>query len=453
MRPVGARYTRGPPGPPPPRSWLTSSTHAPKHLRDRAKAGGAAERVTPDRLDRLPGVEFPATSSLLHRCLKAIAANWKWHVHYDQYYLAGVPVRIKALLLSYIAVYGEAGSLDIDGLRRIFLDENELAGATGSEELTYLDLSGAVGQGLTFRQLDHYFSDPAAASAVQQQQQQQQQQPTTPIPSRPLDSWDSEEPDPATGIPPPLRTTRFPNLTALSLAHPSTTVTASASWPRLLHFATAHLATLTHLSLAFWPPPALTPHANAKITTTASPYAPVPVSYGCSDFYSAAYGADDDWSEAAGVLMRLSRATYCLKSLDLEGCGTWLPALRWEGEGGGGGGGVEWCGGWRGVERVRVQAGLVPGGMEVLNGGEEGGGAQKGDTGVVTKRESQMETEWWDVEEERRKYYAQKEVLAWDQVRIQGEAVEAWVRKKRRLVGGLQIEFETGCVRRRYDRE
>lgn len=391
--------------------------------------------MAPDRLDRLPGLEFPATSSLLHCCLKVIAANWKWHLNYDQYYLAGVPVRVKALLLSYIAVYGEAGSLDIDGLRRIFLDESELAGATGSEELTHLDLSGAVGASLTFRQLDHYFSDPTVSAVPQRQQQQP---PTTPIPPRPLDSWDSD-PDPTTGIPPPLRTTRFPNLTALSLSHPPTS--ASASWPRLLHFATAHLATLTHLSLAFWPPPALTPHANAKITTTASPYAPAPVSYGCSDFYGATYGADDDWSEAAGVLMRLSRATYCLKSLDLEGCGAWLPALRWEG--GEGGGGVEWCGGWRGVERVRVQAGWVPGGMEGLTGGEEGGGAGMGDTGVAAKRESQMETEWWDVEEERRKYYAQKEVLAWDRVRIQGEAVEAWVRKKRRLVGGLQIDFET----------
>lgn len=91
---------------------------------------------------------------------------------------------------------------------------------------------------------------------------------------------------------------------------------------------------------------------------------------------------------------------------------------------------------------MRVQAGWVPGGMDGLIGGE-GGGAGMGVMGVVAKRESQMETEWWDVEEERRKYYAQKEVLAWDRVRIQGEAVEAWVRKKRRLVGGLQIHFET----------
>lgn len=138
--------------------------------------------------------------------------------------------------------------------------------------------------------------------------------------------------------------------------------------------------------------------------------------------------------------MRLSRATYCLKSLDLEGCGAWLPALKWEGKGGGGG--VEWCGGWRGVERVRVQAGWIPERVEIL-ADEEEGGAGKGDIG------RQTEPGWFDVEDERRKYYAQKEVLAWARVRIQGKAVEAWVRKKRRLVGGLRIKFETdsGCGR------
>jgi len=294
--------------------------------------------VAPDRLDRLPGTELPEKSSLLHQCLKAIAADWKWHVNYDQYYLAGMPVRVKAMLLSYIAVYGDGESLDIDGLRTVFLDETELDGATGSEDITRLDLSGAMGQPLTFKQLDQYFtkSDP---SANHRPPTTPSQGPLYPPPSPTLDSWESAaEADPSTSIPQPLQTTRFPNLTSLSLSHPSPTT----SWPRLLHFATAHLATLTHLSLAFWPAPALTPNANAKITTTSSPYSPAAVSYGCSDFYSAAYGADDDWSEAAGVLMRLSRATYCLKSLDLEGCGAWLPALKWEGKGGGGG--VEWCG-------------------------------------------------------------------------------------------------------------
>lgn len=443
MRPVGSRRVRGPPGPPPPRSWLTSSIHAPKHLRDRARAG-AAEHAAPDRLDRLPGVALPDTSSLLHRCLKAIARDWKWHVNYNQYYLASTPVRIKAVLLSYIAVYGDNESLDIDGLRTLFLDESELDGATGSEDLTHLDLSGAMGQPLTFKQLDLYFSNSAPFPSPHTQPPSTPNRSPSHAPApQPLESWDSNEADPTTSLPPTIHTTRFPTLTSLSLSHPSPSTTAM--WPRLLHFASAHLATLTHLSLAYWPTPALTPHANAKITTTSSPYSPASVSYGCSDFYGAAYGADDDWSEAAGVLMRLSRATYCLESLDLEGCGGWLGALRWEadGEGGGAGGGVEWCGGWRGVERVVVKAGWMPERVDFLTG-EEGRGV--GDGSGRSRKGGATEMEGWDVEDERRKYYAQQEVLAWDRVRIQGKAVEAWVRKKRRMVGGLRIEFETDGV-------
>lgn len=146
--------------------------------------------------------------------------------------------------------------------------------------------------------------------------------------------------------------------------------------------------------------------------------------------------------------MRLSRATYCLKSLDLEGCGGWLGALKWEGDWeGGGGGGVEWCGGWRGLERVRVRSGWVPeGGLDVLSG-VEGRGAGNGKDKKGGGTETGTETEWWDVEDERRKYYAQQELLAWDRVRVLGKGVEAWVRKKRRAVGGLRIDFETDSAR------
>ncbi|KAI9866218.1 MAG: hypothetical protein M1830_006017, partial [Pleopsidium flavum] len=226
MRPVGGRSVRGPAGPAPPRSWLTSSIHAPKHLRDRARAG-AAQRMVPDRLDRLPGAKIPDKSSLLHHCLKAIASNWKWHVEYDQYYLATMPVTMKETLLSYIAVYGDG--LDIDGLRTLFLDDTELEGATGSEDVKYLDLSGSVGQPLTFRQLDQYFTKSA---------------PTPSQPAPPPNDIDSWETLASTPVSPPLNPTPFLSLTHLSLSHPFPTT----SWPRFLAFA-PHLATLTHLSL------------------------------------------------------------------------------------------------------------------------------------------------------------------------------------------------------------
>jgi len=406
---------RGPPGPAPPKSWLTSSIHAPKHLRDRARVA-AAQRAAPDRLDRLPGSNIPDKSSLLHHCLKAIARDWKWHVEYDQYYLATMPVTVKATLLSYIAVYSDGDGLDIDGLRTLFLDDTELHGATGSEEIKHLDLAGSVGQSITFKQLEQYFAN---CTSTPEHPPPPPQAPATDE----IDSWEAEA---DTILSQPLHTSRFPNLTHLSLSHPSPTT----SWPRFLAFA-PHLATLTHLSLAYWPTPCLTP--NAKTTTTSSKYSPS-VSYGCSNFYSASEG---DWSEAAGVLMRLSRATYCLKWLDLEGCGEWLAALKWEGESGGG---VEWCGGWRGMETVRVHAGWIPEDMVSLTVCDE----REGGKGTKTQYHTPegAESLGWDVEDERRKYHMRQDVIAWQQVHTEARAVEAWVRSKRRLIGGLRITFE-----------
>lgn len=432
MRPIGSRGARGPPGPPPPRSWLSSSVHAPEHLRNLASEW-ATGSASPDRLARLPDAHFPDNRSLLHLCLKRLAQNWPWHLSYDQYYLALMPVKLKATLLSYIAFYCDDASLDIDGLRTLFLDEDQLDGATGCEDLTHLDLAASLGRSITFRQLDQFFTRAVHPCDPQ---------PSSPAPdtfaSEALESWDlaaecAPSPAPAmanTIIPRGLAPSRLPNLTHLSLSHPPSTI----SWPRLLAFATVHLATLTHLSLAYWPVPSLTPNANSRAATTSNKYTSGSVAYGCSDFYSSDSG---DWSEAAGILMRLSRATYCLKWLDLEGCGTWLEALRWEAEDGAGGGGPEWCGGWRGVEVVRAHtgvpvdgrrlriAGISPSAAEAVRmGNEQVAGSARG-----------LQAYDWDVEEERKKYYEVKTLMALDQLRVEAQTVEAFVRKKRRSAG------------------
>ncbi|KAF2647938.1 hypothetical protein K491DRAFT_671419 [Lophiostoma macrostomum CBS 122681] len=52
------------------------------------------------------------------------------------------------------------------------------------------------------------------------------------------------------------------------------------------------------------------------------------VALGGSHFYSE---LDGDWHEAANILRRLSKNTYCLQWLDLEGC-AWIQALTWEPE-------------------------------------------------------------------------------------------------------------------------
>ncbi|KAI5284102.1 hypothetical protein KEM54_001595, partial [Ascosphaera aggregata] len=140
---------------------------------------------------------------------------------------------------------------------------------------------------------------------------------------------------------------------------------------------------LTHLSLAYWPPPTLTP--NALQSRIRHPTANgVSLQYGGTDIYSA-YEAD--WSEAASILNRMSKATYCLKWLDLEGCMDWVDALTYgysgtftpisDSESSGaedgdfdldelglvvknGRVGPEWNGSWRLLEYLRLSVGWDP---------------------------------------------------------------------------------------------
>ncbi|KAI9837777.1 MAG: hypothetical protein M1819_006711 [Sarea resinae] len=343
LRATGApgRAMRRPPGPPPPRSWLTSM-HAPRELREEERERQMRlQTAMPHSLGRLPDARVPAKRSLLHQAMKALARDWEWHMHYDQHYLATLPVDLKATLLSYITVFGPDIGVGIEGLRTLFLTQDELPGATGSEELTHLDLSVAIGRSITFKQLDAYLSlSPSLATS------------TATLTLDSATSWETEADlfSTKTALPASLPTPRFPSLTHLSLSHPPPTI----SWPRLLAFM-PHLATLTHLSLAHWPAPSLTP--NARTTTVSSKYSPSSLSYSGTGFYAA---LDGDWREAAGILRRLSRATYCLRWLDLDGCQAWWGALGFGLEDDEG---PEWNGGWRRVEFVGLSQGWVPAGV------------------------------------------------------------------------------------------
>lgn len=133
------------------------------------------------------------------------------------------------------------------------------------------------------------------------------------------ESWEEEAGDSAHS--PPLLTAALPtpyfsNLSRLSLARP----TAWASWSELLKIS-PNLNKITHLSLAYWPRPSITP--NAATTSMVSNV--TTVSLGGSHFYS---DLDDDWHEATNILRRFSANTYSLQWLDLEGC-NWLKALSW----------------------------------------------------------------------------------------------------------------------------
>ena len=317
MRISGGRRAGGPAGPAAPKSWLTQ--------RNMADQGSSLTtgRVANRHLGCLPGAYLPNRQSLEHLALKALARNWEWHQEYDQFYLATLPRRFKETLLSYIATYNDQG-IDCEGLRILFLDETELEGATGCESITHLDLGTAVGRALKSKELKDVFTKKPTFNDTAATGQDD-------IP----ESWE-EDMTPAT----PLSTARFPNLTHLSLSHP-----AVASWKGLLALS-PHLATLTHLSLAYWPTPSITP--NSKTAYRESPAGNI--DYGASNFYSY---SDGDLSEASHILRRLSRATYCLRWLDFTGCSDWIEALgRMDGP--------EWHGAWRGVEDIKIGQGWIP---------------------------------------------------------------------------------------------
>ena len=274
----------------------------------------------------LPGLKLPEKKSLLDMTLKALAQNWPWHQEYDQFYLATLPIRHKEALISYIA-FCHPQSLDIKGLELLFLDDEELEDATGSESVTHLDFASSIGYAIKLKDIPGFFTKKQQVSGEKRDPLQHVDVP---------ESWDR----PSSTIPASISVLRFPSLTHLSFAH-----AAEPSWKQLLGLS-PHLATITHLSLACWPIPSLIPNAITAYRETPAGN----VDYGASNFYSL---FDGDLAEAASVLRRLSKATYCLRWLDLTGCGDWLQALVWED-------GADWCGAWRGMETVKIGQGWLP---------------------------------------------------------------------------------------------
>ncbi|MCJ1388255.1 hypothetical protein MMC18_001100 [Xylographa bjoerkii] len=388
------RRQRGPAGPPPPRSWLVDSIHAPKSLRSGLASAESAHNVS-RRLDCLPGIYLPDEHTLMHQTLKSMAKNWAWHTEYDQYYLATLPELLKQALLAYISVYSPR-PMTRSTLELVFLDETTLEDATGSDAITHLDLSGAA----IFKDLSKIFEKqpPIPTSAEE----------SISVP----DTWDTSSIASLS-----ITTACFPALTHLSLAH-----NPSPSWRSLLS-ALPHFRTLTHLSLAYWPVPSLTP--NAKTATLSSPAGSV--QYGASDFYSA---SDGDWSEAAGILRRLGRGTLCLKWLDLEGCTEWIGALGWTDSEGGGG--VDWTGAWKGLETVRCGQDWVPQRLE-----------NQTDAGQTAKQDLYNESRHadWNVEFERKRYRERLAKEAWIARETEVRRVEAQVGTRRRGKAG-RVVFE-----------
>ncbi|KAK5018479.1 Lyso-phosphatidylcholine acyltransferase [Cryomyces antarcticus] len=370
---------RAPAGPAAPRSWLEGSAskdeasasmmasiHSPQHLKDtRRKVESMAQdhvvRTRPNLEPRscCDGVREASHtaggSSLVHQVLKTMAVNWDFIVEYEQHNLATLPIPLKESLISHLTFYGPDEGVDIHSLKTLFLSAEELPNATGCRDITRLNLSSLVGWGFSLSQLTKYCTitrdtglrkksrlasnkedieisgrntglEPSDtdASLLSGKFQAVSTAHTNSV----AESWEDELEEVASPLQSIRSTFRLPNLTHLYLANPG----PSASWADLLSIST-HLSTLTHLSLAHWPIPTLTP--NSSTTSVISKHSPA-VHAGGRHFYSV---TDEDWHEAATILRRLSKNTYCLKWLDVEGIawykalgGTALRSAPWERE-------------------------------------------------------------------------------------------------------------------------
>ncbi|KIW04637.1 uncharacterized protein PV09_04383 [Verruconis gallopava] len=456
---------RMPPGPPAPRSWLAASLHAPPDVKTKAKSGmrdRLATRYKPDVPPKLvleaPNL-LPNPGSLIDCTLRVMAMEWEFISVYEQLNLATLPARWKSALLSYLSIYGPDDGIRISSLRTLFLDENELNGATGSEEVACFDLSGLITASFTIADLEKFlYKKPKLVKESTLAAE------TLDIESQPLsdnindelaESWEdaaSMADVPNTG----LKLKSFPNLARLSLAHAG----SFASWSQLLSL-TAHLHTLTHLSLAYWPLPTTTPNLKSAFIT--HNHASIPVSG--THFYSR---LDDDWAEAASILKRLSKNTYRLQHLDLEGCSEWIPALTWTNADGQGrndrwvdrtfrpsrsntashssfdepefaeskeGPGPNWNGSWASLTYVNIAQGMIPRDVAAVRSIPAGVIAAE----LLLWLRGEENTDEDDVIRSKG-----IDVRQWLQREKEGRAVESTVRALRASAGGKYCKFDHG---------
>lgn len=260
---------------------------------------------------------------------------------YNQYHLYFLPDHLKLALIRSIRLASDEG-LSIADFKALLLpppdifdDDSDGEGLVertdafaSSKDVTYLDLSGSIGRSIRFKELAELLF-PARVKVPA---------------SEPQESWDTAESTPS---PPRIL---LPNLTHLSLAaNPHNA--SNASWKQLLAFS-AKLSGITHLSLAYWPDPCLTP--RARYSSVVSPQGNS-VPYGGTNFYS--HSLDHDWSEALLVLRMLSKTLYALEYLDLTGCSSWFKALMVESEHDY----VDWAGNWGKITTLRLHTGWQPG--------------------------------------------------------------------------------------------
>ncbi|KFA67680.1 hypothetical protein S40285_00926 [Stachybotrys chlorohalonatus IBT 40285] len=296
-----ANGRRLPAGPPPPQSWTARPRHDVEAL-----ARFSALRLSSSAETDLPGTYMPKPGSLVDIVLRRLVADWDFHKFYNKYYLYSIPSHLKPALIRYLGTRSQ--SLQLTDLRIILLPpadddddspHDESISAAADEEVTYLDLSGAIGKSLALKDISEMLFPPKGLGVINPE---------------PTDSWEAVDASP--NVPRVL----LPNLSHLSLAlEPDSP--SRGSWKQLLALS-SKLSTVTHLSLAYWPDPCFTP--RARCSSVASPQGNN-IPYGGTNYYS--HTIDQDWSEALLVLRMLSKNLYKLEFLDLTGCASWFQAL------------------------------------------------------------------------------------------------------------------------------
>ncbi|CAN8102889.1 unnamed protein product [Discula destructiva] len=324
---VGTDGRRLPPGPPPPRSWLSTSRHDPRLDFSDSTVDDFERRL-------IPGLYRPGYGSLVDIVLRKMTLDWDFQRCYNVYYLCSLPDHTRMALISNLATIYEAG-LSLSDLKMILLPQRSPDGdedlglqedlSSFNEGVTHLDLSTSIGRSLKLRELSQFlFSSDSARNDL------------------PPESWDTDE---GSYVPRPL----LPNLSHLSLAADPED-NALCSWRQLLSIAT-HLPTLTHLSLAFWPVPCLTP--NLTFTKVAASNGQT-FQAGGTTAYS--HTLDNEWSEQILILRKLSQSLYGLEYLDLTGCNAWFQALTASADGDK----VDWVGDWGKITHLIMTTGYAP---------------------------------------------------------------------------------------------
>lgn len=287
---------------------------------------GASGRIRTG-VESLPGLsKCPAKRSLVATCLRQMSQDWKFHSEYDQEYLGILPTELRMILLSYVASYGPEEGVGTDGLQTILRPgEDQFGDFGGNEDFRRLDLSGAMGRSISFKQLQKLIV--RASTLVDEEEE------------------DWEVAASKLTLSPVIASIPSNSLKYLSLSNPPQNI----SWSAFLDFA-AHVPLVTHLSLAGWPTPCLTP--NLIKATMSSRYGRN-VAVGGSNYYS--HTLDNDWYEASSILQQLSKLLYSLEWLDLDGCNFWTSALYWDEKPC-----INWADSWRKVSFISLRSNSTP---------------------------------------------------------------------------------------------